>query len=56
MSRKKQKIYCVISMVLLVCFMCFNYSQMAFALENTGIIGNAFTWSIDDELDCYIKK
>lgn len=50
MSRKKQKIYCVISMVLLVCFMCFNYSQMAFALENTGIIGNAFTWSIDDDV------
>ncbi|MGN0630823.1 MAG: hypothetical protein ACI4JN_05795 [Ruminococcus sp.] len=50
MSRKKQKIYCVISMVLLVCFMCFNYSQMVFALENTGIIGNAFTWSIDDDV------
>lgn len=50
MSRKKQKIYCVISMVLLVCFMCFNYSQMAFALESTGIIRNAFTWSIDDDV------
>lgn len=50
MSRIKQKMYCIISMILLTCFMYFNYSQIAFALENAGVFENAFTWSIVDDV------
>ena len=50
MNRITKKMYCIVSMVLLTCFIFFNYSQTVMAIEETGIVPNAFTWSIDDDV------
>lgn len=50
MNRLSRKMYGIISVFVIVYFMCFQFSQTAVALEETGVVQNAFTWSINDDM------